>query len=139
MVVDGTTVGRIGNGLVVLVGVEPGDSIRDADALADKLAGLRIFPDSGDKMNRSVVDVGGQALVVSQFTLLADVRKGRRPSFVGAASPEKAEPLIEQLADELRDRGVPVETGSFGRKMRVELINDGPVTLVVRSEQGKIS
>jgi D-tyrosyl-tRNA(Tyr) deacylase len=139
VVVDGATVGEIDNGLMVLVGVEPDDSIRDADALADKLAGLRIFPDGADKMNRSVLDVGGKVLLVSQFTLLADVRKGRRPSFVGAAAPEAAAPLIEQLADHLRDRGVPVETGSFGDKMQVKLINDGPVTLVIRSEQGRIS
>jgi D-tyrosyl-tRNA(Tyr) deacylase len=139
VVVDGTTVGKIDNGLLVLVGVEPDDSIRDADALADKLAGLRIFPDGADKMNRSVLDIGGKALLVSQFTLLADVRKGRRPSFVGAAAPEVAAPLIEQLADQLRGRGVPVETGSFGNKMQVTLVNDGPVTLVVRSEQGRIS
>lgn len=125
-------------GLLVLVGVAPSDSEEDVLAVASKLAGLRIFPDAEDKMNRSVIDAGGEVLLVSQFTLLADVSKGRRPSFVGAATPDTAEPLVERLAEELRHLGVPVQTGSFGDKMRVALVNDGPVTLVFVSEQGKI-
>ena len=137
--VEGETVGRIGTGLAVLIGVAPSDSTRDVAALAGKLAGLRIFPDDAGKMNRSVVEVGGEVLLVSQFTLLADVRKGRRPSFVGAAAPEFAEPLIRDLADQLRAAGVAVETGAFGALMQVALVNDGPVTIVIDTEQGRIS
>jgi D-tyrosyl-tRNA(Tyr) deacylase len=136
--VDGDTVGRISLGLLVLVGVAPTDSIADVTAVAEKLAGLRVFSDADDKMNKSVLDVDGEVLLVSQFTLLADVRKGRRPSFIGAAAPELAEPLVQQLADQLRGLGVPVQTGSFGNKMRVALVNDGPVTLVINSAHGKV-
>jgi D-tyrosyl-tRNA(Tyr) deacylase len=137
--VGGSNVGRIGKGLLVLVGVAPTDTTIDADALADKLAGLRIFPDADDKMNKSLLDTGGEVLLVSQFTLLADVRKGRRPSFVGAAAPEVAEPLLDRIAEELSRSGVTVHTGVFGAKMSVALVNDGPVTLMISSEQGKIS
>jgi D-tyrosyl-tRNA(Tyr) deacylase len=136
--VDGDTVGRISLGLLVLVGVAPTDSIADVTAVAEKLAGLRVFSDADDKMNKSVLDVDGEVLLVSQFTLLADVRKGRRPSFIGAAAPELAEPLVQKLADQLRGLGVPVQTGSFGNKMRVALVNDGPVTLVINSAHGKV-
>lgn len=136
--VESDTAGEIGRGLLVLVGVAPGDTVADADVLADKLVGLRIFADEDGRMNRSVVDVGGGILVVSQFTLYGDTRKGRRPSFVGAAPPEEAEPLIELLVVRLRDRGVTVATGRFGAMMSVELVNDGPVTLVVDVKDGRI-
>ncbi len=131
-------VGRIGAGLVVLVAVAPTDSIDDVAALSAKLAGLRIFRDAQGKMNRSVVDIQGEVLVVSQFTLLADTSKGRRPSFVGAAAPDLAEPLVSELVDQLRREGVPVSTGEFGALMQVALVNDGPVTIVVDTEQGRI-
>ena len=137
--VDGGVVGRIGAGLVVLVGAAPTDSMNDVAALSAKLAGLRIFRDDHGKMNRSVVETGGAVLVVSQFTVLADVSKGRRPSFVGAASPELAEPLVDALADRLRAEGIPVETGHFGTIMQVELVNDGPVTVVIDTDRGKVS
>lgn len=137
--VDGQTVERIGHGLVVLVGIAAGDSTDDVAAIAAKLASLRIFRDGDRKMNRSVVDVGGEILVVSQFTLLAEVRKGRRPSWVGAAAPEQAEQLIDELVRRLREEGIPVRTGVFGASMQVALINDGPVTIVIESNQGRIS
>lgn len=137
--VDGQTVERIGHGLVVLVGVAAGDSTDDVAAIAAKLASLRIFRDGDRKMNRSVVDVGGEILVVSQFTLLAEVRKGRRPSWVGAAAPEQAEQLFDELVRRLREEGIPVRTGVFGASMQVALINDGPVTIVIDSNQGRIS
>ena len=136
---DGATVGEIGaGGLLVLVGVAPSDTAAEADALADKLVGLRIFRDEDDKMNRSVGDAGGAILVVSQFTLLADVRKGRRPAFTGAAPPERAEPLVERLAHAIRERGVHCETGRFGARMEVESVNDGPVTLVIDVAEGRV-
>ena len=137
--VDGTIVAHIGPGMLVLVGVAPTDTTGDADALADKLSRLRIFPDTDDKMNRSLLDTGGEVLLVSQFTLLADVSKGRRPSFAGAAAPEVAEPLVDRIAAELRRAGVTVHTGVFGARMSVALVNDGPVTLVIGSQHGKIS
>ena len=137
--VDGQTVERIGHGFVVLVGIAAGDSTDDVAAIAAKLASLRIFRDGDRKMNRSVVDVGGEILVVSQFTLLAEVRKGRRPSWVGAAAPEQAEQLIDELVRRLREEGIPVRTGVFGASMQVALINDGPVTIVIDSSQGRIS
>ena len=137
--VDGQTVERIGHGLVVLVGIAAGDSTDDVAAIAAKLASLRIFRDGDRKMNRSVVDVGGEILVVSQFTLLAEVRKGRRPSWVGAAALEQAEQLIDELVRRLREEGIPVRTGVFGASMQVALINDGPVTIVIESNQGRIS
>lgn len=136
--VDGDVVGEIKSGLAVLVGVSDRDTDADAVAMADKLVGLRIFPDGEGKMNRSVVDAGGEVLVISQFTLLADVRKGRRPSFVHAASPEVADPLVRRVADVIAGNGVGVATGEFGALMAVDLINDGPVTIVIETEDGRI-
>ncbi len=124
------TVAEIGRGLVVLLGVAHGDDEAKARQLAEKIANLRIFPDEDGKFNHSVLDVGGQALVVSQFTLLADVRRGRRPSFTDAAPPDIAKPLVDRFADHLRDRGLSVATGRFGESMLVRIYNDGPVTIV---------
>lgn len=121
----------IGPGLCVLLGIACGDGEEQAARLAGKIARLRIFPDDQGRFDRSVLDVGGGALVVSQFTLLADTAKGNRPSFAGAASPQEAEPLYECFCAELRALGVAVETGVFGAKMEVELVNDGPVTIVL--------
>ena len=130
--VDGRVVGAIGSGLLVLVAVAPGDSLREVEAMAFKIAGLRVFPDQEGRMNRSLIDVAGGALVVSQFTLYGDCRKGRRPSFVGAAAPELAEPLYLQVCEHLAACGVaPVERGVFGASMRVSLVNEGPVTLML--------
>ena len=129
--VDGETVGAIGPGLVVLLGVARDDGPEEARRLAAKTAELRIFADEEGHFNRSLLETGGAALVVSQFTLLADVRKGRRPSFVAAAPPEEASPLVDTFTDALRELGVSVATGRFGAHMRVELENDGPVTLVL--------
>jgi D-tyrosyl-tRNA(Tyr) deacylase len=131
--VEGQEVGAVGRGLVVLVGVAGGDEGADADWLARKTADLRIFDDGEGRMNRSLLDVGGGALVVSQFTLLADVRKGRRPSFTGAAPPDAGEALYERYAAALRDAGVEVATGRFGERMLVSIENDGPVTLILDS------
>jgi D-tyrosyl-tRNA(Tyr) deacylase len=127
--VDGAAVGAIGGGLVVLLGVGPGDDEQGADALARQVAELRIFRDDAGRTNRSLLDVGGGALVVSQFTLYADTRRGRRPGFTGAASPELAERLYVRFAGALRALGVDVATGSFGAEMAVELVNDGPFTI----------
>jgi D-tyrosyl-tRNA(Tyr) deacylase len=124
-------VGEIGPGLCVLVGVARGDDEASAARLAAKIARLRIFADDEGRFDRSVTDVGGAALVVSQFTLLADTTKGTRPSFSGAASPEDAGPLYERFCDELESLGVPVRRGVFGAKMEVELANDGPVTIIL--------
>ena len=123
--------GAIDAGLCVLLGVAAGDSAADADRLAAKIARLRIFEDEDGRFDRSLLDTGGAALVVSQFTLIADTAKGNRPSFSGAARPEDAEPLYERFADALRALGVPVEIGVFGARMAVELENDGPVTIVL--------
>jgi len=123
---------------LVLVGVEVGDSDTDAVACASKIADLRIFHDDEGKMNQSVRDVGGAALVVSQFTLVANVRNGRRPSFVAAARPEVAQPLVQRFCAELVSRDLEVQTGVFGAEMAVSLINDGPVTIIVESRDGKI-
>jgi D-tyrosyl-tRNA(Tyr) deacylase len=125
--------GEIGVGLCVLLGVAEGDEVATADRLAEKIAKLRIFPDEGGKFDRSVVDVGGAALVVSQFTLLGDTAKGNRPSFTAAAGPEVAEALYERFAERLRELDVPVETGVFGARMQVELVNDGPVTILLEA------
>ncbi len=138
VVVDGETVGEIDSGLLVLVGATHEDTSEDARALGQKIAGLRIFSDSDGKMNLSVADTGGAALVVSQFTLYGDVRKGRRPSFVGAARPEPARRLVDEVAAELRGRGVRVATGRFGAMMEVSLTNDGPVTILVETSEGRI-
>lgn len=126
-------VGRIGPGFVVLVGVGAGDSQDDVNALAGKLAGLRIFEDPQGKMNLSIQEIGGSMLVISQFTLFGDCRKGRRPSFIEAARPELAEPLFRSLLAELRGQGIPIETGRFQQEMQVSLVNDGPVTLLLDS------
>ena len=123
--------GRIGAGLLVLVGVSAGDDAGDAESLARKVAGLRIFRDAEGNMNRDVVETGGAVMVISQFTLLGDVRKGRRPSFVAAARPEQAEPLYERVVAELRALGIETATGRFGARMDVELVNDGPVTILI--------
>ena len=129
--VDGNVVSAIGPGLVVLVGVASGDSPEQADRLAAKVAALRIFENDAGRFDRSLVDVAGEALVVSQFTLVADTRKGNRPSFTDAARPEDAQPLCERFGDALRAEGVPVQTGVFGARMEVSLVNDGPVTIVL--------
>ena len=131
--VAGTSVGRIGPGLMVLLGVARDDEPRDAEYLAAKIVHLRIFEDDADKMNRSLLDCGGAMLVVSQFTLQGDCRKGRRPSFVNAAPPEKGETLYQHFVDQVRGMDVTVETGRFGAMMAVSLVNDGPVTLVIDS------
>jgi D-tyrosyl-tRNA(Tyr) deacylase len=123
--------GAIEAGLCVLLGIADGDDAATADALAGKIARLRIFPDEAGKFDRSLLDTGGAALVVSQFTLIADTRKGNRPSFAGAARPEVAEPLVERFCAALSDLGVHVETGVFGAHMQVDLVNDGPVTIVL--------
>ncbi len=135
--VDGRTIGRIRKGLMVLLGVARPDETEDADYLAKKIVHLRIFEDSAGKMNRSLLETGGQMLVVSQFTLIGDCTKGRRPSFVHAAGPEKADALYERFIDRVRQNGVTVETGRFGAMMDVTLINDGPVTLIMESKKSK--
>ena len=129
--VDGANVAQIGAGLVVLLGVARSDTAADASRMAAKVARLRIFEDARGRFDRSVLDTGGSALVVSQFTLLGDTRKGNRPSFTGAAPPEEAEPLYERFCAALRDLGAPVATGVFGARMAVELVNDGPVTIIL--------
>jgi D-tyrosyl-tRNA(Tyr) deacylase len=127
--VDGQVVGAIGRGFLVLLGVTHNDGRAEADWLARKIAGLRIFEDDAGKMNLGLADVGGAVLVVSQFTLYGDARKGRRPDFIQAARPEIAEPLVNHFVEAIRSAGLPVETGRFGATMEVALVNDGPVTL----------
>lgn len=127
--VAGGSVAEIGPGMVILLGIGPDDGEQQARYLAEKVANLRIFEDEAGKFNRSLLDVSGQAIVVSQFTLYADTRKGRRPSFTDAALPEQAAPLVERFAELLRQQGVPTQTGEFGAHMLVEIENDGPVTL----------
>lgn len=129
--VEGRTVGQIGPGLCVLLGVARGDGSEEAGRLAGKVARLRVFPDDAGRFDRSVLDAGGAALVVSQFTLIAETAKGNRPSFTDAAPPEEAEPLYERFCTELEALGVPVERGAFGAHMELELVNDGPVTIVL--------
>ena len=129
--VESTAIGRIGAGLAVLLGVARGDTAADADRLAGKVARLRIFEGETGKFERSLLDSGGAALVVSQFTLIADTRKGNRPSFVNAAPPREAEPLYERFCATLASLGVDVERGIFGARMAVELVNEGPVTIVL--------
>jgi D-tyrosyl-tRNA(Tyr) deacylase len=131
--IDGQTAGRIGPGVVVLLGVARGDAADDADRLAGKTARLRIFAGDTGKFDRSLLDTGGAALVVSQFTLIAATRKGNRPSFADAAPPEEAEPLYERFCAALREHDVHVEAGVFGAMMDVELVNDGPVTIVLET------
>jgi D-tyrosyl-tRNA(Tyr) deacylase len=135
-VVVGTEVaGKIGKGLLILIGVAVSDNIEDAEYLADKSVNLRIFEDENHKMNRSLLDIGGEILVVSQFTLLGDCKKGRRPSFVNAASPELADKLYQKFVDRIQQKGVSIKTGRFQAKMEVALINDGPVTLILESKR----
>jgi D-tyrosyl-tRNA(Tyr) deacylase len=129
--VDGIVEAEIGHGLVILVGVGHEDGISEADALAEKTATLRIFEDDQGKSNLSLLDVEGEALVVSQFTLYADARGGRRPSFVQAAPPEPASLLVQRLADRLASYGVPTQTGVFGAHMELEILNDGPMTILL--------
>ena len=131
---DGAVVGSVGRGHLLLVGFTEGDGPDELAWMADKVVGLRVFPDEEGRMNRSLEDVGGGLLVVSQFTLYGDTRKGRRPSFVAAAHPDQAVPLYQGFVELLRQRGVPVETGVFGAMMDVELVNDGPVTLMLERE-----
>ena len=133
VLVDGEVVGAIDRGVLVYVGVAEGDASAEAEWLADKIGGLRIFPSEDRPIDRSLLDVGRAALVVSQFTLLADTRRGRRPSFTAAAPPEVAEPLVDAVAEALRERGIEVATGRFGAMMQVESTNDGPVTIVLDS------
>ena len=132
--VDGRVVGSIGHGLVILVGIRVGDTEAEAQWMASKIATLRIFDDEEGKLNRSVLDVGGSILAISQFTLYADARKGRRPSYDQAAPPEDAEPLIRRLVELLEAEGVPVQTGIFRAHMLVEIHNDGPVTILLERE-----
>lgn len=133
--VDDRVVGEIGPGLLLLVGVTDGDTEAEATFLANKVANLRIFEDEEGKMNRSALELGLSALVVSQFTLYADTRKGRRPSFIRAAAPEVASPLVDRLAQQLRELGLTVATGEFGAHMHVSLVNDGPVTIWLDTDE----
>jgi D-aminoacyl-tRNA deacylase len=135
--VDGVTVGAIGRGFLVLLGVTHADARAEAEWLVRKIAGLRVFEDDAGKMNLGLSDVGGAVLVVSQFTLYGDARRGRRPSFTDAARSEQAEPLVDYFAARLREEGLEIQTGVFGAMMEVELVNDGPVTLWLDTEDGK--
>ena len=129
--VEGDCVSEIGDGLLILLGIGPNDNEEIAAAMTKKIAALRIFQDDADKMNLSVRDIGGSAIVVSQFTLYADCRKGNRPSFVGAAAPDLASPLVDRFVEMLTEQGVPTQTGVFGAHMDVELLNCGPVTILL--------
>lgn len=135
--IDGEVRGRIGPGLLILLGVSEDDTGEEARYLAEKCTGLRIFTDENDKMNRSAADIGGSLLVISQFTLYGDCRRGKRPSFIRAARPEKAIPLYETFLAHCRASGLPVESGEFGADMKVELLNDGPVTIIMDTEEMK--
>ena len=132
--VAGDLKGKIGKGYLVLIGIEENDTEKDLSYICEKLLGLRVFEDADGKMNRSILDVGGAILLVSQFTLYGDARKGRRPSYIRAARPEKAIPLYEAMIEQLR-AALPVETGEFGANMQVSLVNDGPVTILLDSER----
>ena len=136
VVVEGESVGKIGDGYMVLLGAEAGDTEADARYCAEKIAGLRVFEDENEKMNLSLADVGGSVLLVSQFTLLADARHGRRPDFIQAARPEVAEPLCERVKQMIEEKGIHVETGRFRTHMEVSLVNDGPVTILLDSRKG---
>lgn len=131
--VEGDRVSEIGDGLLILLGVGPEDDEEKARAMTKKIAALRIFQDENDKMNLSVRDIGGEAIVVSQFTLYADCRKGNRPSFIGAAAPDIAAPLVNRFVELLREQGVPTQTGVFGAHMDVDLLNSGPVTIILEA------
>jgi len=139
VVVDGSVVGKIGAGLLILLGVAKPDTVADATILADKILNLRIFPDADGKMNRSVLDSGGSLLVVSQFTLYGDCRKGRRPGFDAAAPADQARALYDSFVDIVRRSGLRVETGMFQAHMEVALINDGPVTLLLETNEGTLT
>jgi len=136
--VDGEVIGRIGEGFLALVGAGRADTSADAEALARKVVGLRIFPDEDGRFNLSLIDVGGAMLAVSQFTLYADVRRGRRPSFTEAARPEQAERLVDEFVEAVRAQGVEVATGRFGAMMEVDLRNNGPFTLMVETAAGRV-
>ena len=132
--VDGRIVGQIDKGFCILLGVTHSDTNKEAEWLANKIAGIRLFEDDAGKMNRGLQDVGGELLVISQFTLYGDARKGRRPSFIDASRPEHSEPMYEYFVEQLRDAGFKVATGQFGADMKVEINNDGPVTLMLERE-----
>ena len=134
VVVDDNTVGQIGKGFMILLGVHEQDTQADVDYLVGKISKLRVFEDAQQKMNRSIMDVGGEILSISQFTLFADTKKGNRPSFVQAAKPDTAIPLYEAFNEGLRQAGIPVETGIFGADMKCHLVNDGPVTIIIDSQ-----
>ncbi|MCJ0536483.1 D-aminoacyl-tRNA deacylase [Enterococcus cecorum] len=134
VVVDDNTVGQIGKGFMILLGVHEQDTQTDVDYLVGKISKLRVFEDDQQKMNRSIIDVGGEILSISQFTLFADTKKGNRPSFVQAAKPDTAIPLYEAFNEGLRQVGIPVETGIFGADMKCHLVNDGPVTIIIDSQ-----
>ena len=134
VVVDDNTVGQIGKGFLILLGVHEQDTQTDVDYLVGKISKLRVFEDDQQKMNRSIMDVGGEILSISQFTLFADTKKGNRPSFVQAAKPDTAIPLYEAFNEGLRQAGIPVETGIFGADMKCHLVNDGPVTIIIDSQ-----
>lgn len=134
--VDGEVTGKITKGYVLLVGITHTDTEEDVDYVAKKIANLRLWEDEEGKMNRSILEVGGDILSVSQFTLYGDTKKGRRPSFINAARPEQAEPLWQSFNERLKEQGLQVQTGIFGAMMDVELVNDGPVTIIVESKEG---
>ena len=134
VVVDENTVGQINRGFMILLGVHEEDTQADVDYLVGKISKLRVFEDDQQKMNRSIIDVGGEILSISQFTLFADTKKGNRPSFVQAAKPDTAIPLYESFNEGLRQVGIPVETGIFGADMKCHLVNDGPVTIIIDSQ-----
>lgn len=134
VVVDENTVGQINRGFMILLGVHEQDTQADVDYLVGKISKLRVFEDDQQKMNRSIIDVGGEILSISQFTLFADTKKGNRPSFVQAAKPDTAIPLYEAFNEGLRQVGIPVETGIFGADMKCHLVNDGPVTIIIDSQ-----
>lgn len=133
--VDNKTIGEIGSGILLLLGVEDTDNDKDLEYMADKVPNLRIFEDENGKMNKSLMDVNGELLVISQFTLLGDARKGRRPSFIQAAVPDKAVPMYESFIDKMKEKEIVTHCGEFGADMQVELINDGPVTILLDSKK----
>lgn len=133
--VDGKTTGKIGKGFLVLLGIKTGDTKQEADYLVKKLCNLRVFEDENEKMNLALKDVGGELLIVSQFTLYGDCSGGNRPSFIEAARPDVAEPLYEYFCDECKKNGINVEKGIFGADMKVNLLNDGPVTIIIESKE----
>ncbi len=133
--VEGNIIGEIEQGILLLLGVEDTDEVKDLEYMCDKVPNLRIFEDENGKMNKSLIDVGGQLLVISQFTLLGDARKGRRPSFTAAAVPDKAIPMYESFIKKMKNSGITTQCGEFGADMQVELVNDGPVTILLDSRR----